>query len=1403
MQSRNVAAAMVAGLVVVAGAGAPAQAVAPATSGLLAAAIQQAVRPGPPERMWQPIAAPGVELGQDGRIAVIVLLREPSTSEVYAEALGSMGPGRAPAIAALTRSHAQRLRLQQQDVLDQARARGLAFGEIYRLQKALNAVALRIAPGDLGTLKQVPGVARVELLESHELHHANSVPFIGAPEVWENALGLAAAAAGEGVSIGIIDTGVDYLHATFGGTGSLPDYVANNPAVVESGSFPTARVVGGIDLAGDAYTGSNTPVPDDDPMDCHGHGTHVAGTAAGGGVNADGSAFTGPYASSTPFGSLRVGPGVAPRADLYAIRVFGCGGTTQLTNLGIEWAMDPDGDSDLSDHLDVINMSLGSSFGTAFSSSALAADNAAAAGVVVVASAGNSGDTFFVSGSPGSGGRVVSVANIADTGVAGTRLLVNSPPAISGGYPAAAAAFTDPTPPGPPAPAGQTGDVVLAVDATGAANDACQVLTNAAAVAGNVVLADRGNCNFSIKLDNANAAGAAGLIVANNSADPVLFSMTGAAVAEVSLPSLFVSQATGDLIKAQLGTGVEVTFDGSVTSADIPSVSTSRGPRGASRNGGIVLKPDVAAPGSLITSAQTGRTCDGTVLTGCIVPSGTGFIADSQPLTISGTSMAAPHIAGLAALLRQLHPDWSVDQVTGALSNGGVRDVTFGAAGSGDLHGSSRIGSGRTDAGVTAGNNVTVGSVEDPGRAALSFDLEPVVDSTSDRSLQVTNHDPVAHTFALSIRSLVDAPGVGFSLPSGSMVEVPAQSTVEIPVRIAFDPEAMDSRRDPTVSTVQTGGAGSQPRHFLTEESAVLEFRDGGELRMRVPLYAAVRPYGDMSATDVLATGSPAVDSTVSLALSGTGLCTGTLSAGPNCTGTFPADRVGLASLYELAATSPRVPDELDAHHDLRYAGVAYDAATNTIQFGLATWGEWNTLASDVSFSVYIDNDEDGDSEFVVFTSNNGTLGGAPGNDVFLVGLLNVDTSGLAVLGFVNQFSAATLDSALYNTNVLNLAFAPADVGLGATNSDFRWKAETCFGAFFACEQQFGGFFLDEVGTTTPAGVPVLSFDYLAPALDFNAPFGLPDLDLDGIAFSTDFVAANATANGTLGALVLHHHNEDGNRAEVVALQAGGLADLDLAGSTTDATLAVGDTTSVTFTVTNDGSDGAAGVAAAVDLPLAVAHAGHAGDGSFDPSSGAWTIGALDAGASASLVLTLQAQAAGLAPVVAEVGSDGIPLDPVASNNTAVVPLSVSATADLSVDVSAAVSSVEDGSDVVFTLTLGNAGPEQALNVGVGELFLTPGAEPAAPHAFTASTGSYNPSTGIWSIGALSATSELAPSLSLTFTTPRVAAPLSLEATVSSSTADGSQANNVDSASVDVVLRPDAIFSDGLEDPVP
>jgi hypothetical protein len=160
------------------------------------------------------------------------------------------------------------------------------------------------------------------------------------------------------------------------------------------------------------------PEPDPDPYDCYGHGTHVAGIAGGYGVTTAGATYTGSYTDDLDPAGFVVGPGVAPRAELYALKVFGCAGSSDVVDLAIEWAVDPNGDGDFADRMDVINLSLGSPYGDAYETTAVAANNAAAAGVLVIASAGNARDNYFIIGTPGTGDGVLSVAATQATGVA-------------------------------------------------------------------------------------------------------------------------------------------------------------------------------------------------------------------------------------------------------------------------------------------------------------------------------------------------------------------------------------------------------------------------------------------------------------------------------------------------------------------------------------------------------------------------------------------------------------------------------------------------------------------------------------------------------------------------------------------------------------------------------------------------------------------------------------------------------------------------------------------------------------------------------------------------------------------------------------------------------------------------
>ena len=363
------------------------------------------------------------------------------------------------------------------------------------LERLVNAIQVRVDPRRIGDLEKLPGVVRVDPVTVVTPALGQAVPLIGAPQVWQ----LSTPIRGQGVRIGILDSGIDYTHADFGGPGTVAAYQQNDPNVIEPGTFPTARVVGGWDFVGDTYDASNAstaiPKPDPDPLDCDhavsqgqeisgGHGTHVTGIAAGNGVLTNGKAYTGPYDASLDPSAFKVFPGVAPEAQLYALKIFGCTGSTDQLAAALERASDPDQNGDFSDHLDVVNASLGTSYGLGSPAEADVIKNLTKVGTLLVVAAGNDGSAFYSAGSPGVYPEALSVAASASANL--LAMTIDSPTSIQGDVAAAEGRFTTRLSKTGPI----TGTLVYAEP-----HDACATLTNAAALKGHIALIDRGTCS--------------------------------------------------------------------------------------------------------------------------------------------------------------------------------------------------------------------------------------------------------------------------------------------------------------------------------------------------------------------------------------------------------------------------------------------------------------------------------------------------------------------------------------------------------------------------------------------------------------------------------------------------------------------------------------------------------------------------------------------------------------------------------------------------------------------------------------------------------------------------------------------------------------------------------------------
>jgi uncharacterized repeat protein (TIGR01451 family) len=1306
--------------------------------------------------------------GAGERVAVMVELADPPAVVDWAAALAGKGVGQTEAMALAGARSASQAKIAQLAPLHDQLAAAMAAApinaqELFRVTRVMNAIAVIVEPGKMDMIRALPGVKRVRVITPEFPSTITSVPFIGAPQVW-GGQGLPAGSTGAGIKIGIIDTGLDYQHPDFGGTGALADYKANDRVTIHPGLFPTAKVPGGIDFVGDAYDGTTTPKPDPNPMDCFGHGTHVAGIAAGVGVKADGTPFTGPYSASTPFGSLRIGPGVAPQALLYPIRVFGCHGFTTLTVKAIEWSVDPDQDGDFEDHLDVINMSLGSPFGSLSDTSSQAADAAALAGVIVASAQGNSGDTYYISGSPGVAERGLAVAASVDSGVPGVSLKVNAPPSVAGDYPAAAAGFGGST----PKPNGQTGNVVLVQSATGTASQGCNgTYTNAAAISGSIALIQRGTCSFQTKVANAQAAGAIGAIVYNNVVgDNTLISMgPDNTQPPITIPSIFVTNKTGKTLAA--ATGVNATFV-AASAADTLASFSSRGPLGGGSFPSL-LRPDIAAPGLNIPSAQTGITCISNAQ-GCITPNPTGFIPGGQVLTISGTSMATPHIAGTMAVLKQLHPDWSVEELKALAMNGAVHDVTVGVNGTAGRYGLGRIGAGRVDVASSALNTVTAFNDDDPGTVTLSFD-GPVVHSVDQvKQLRVVNHGSQTATFNLGFDNVTTAPGVAFSLVNGSQstLSVPADSATTVAVQMKADASKMDHSADPTVSIAQNG----LPRQTLTEAGSYLTFSQSGKAKLRVPLYSTPVPASAMAGTAPVPTGSAPIGSSA-IQLTGIGVCSGTVASGA-CNGNFPTTEASLVTPFELQVVHPLDPT-IPPFANLQYVGVAYDQPDDLLLFGISAWGPWST-PTDVAFNVYIDTQNSGKYDKILFNSNIGEINSqlfgvaANADDVPLTFFLDVKSQKVAPqANFVNLLPANAVDTRVFANNVIILAASPHDLGI--TGTSFRYRVEACPGFLPLCS--FTNNFRYD-GADGP-----YTFDFANPGLDFGGNFLA--FDLNGTSLPFNYNAGNIISNGSLGALLLHTHNTGGTQAQALPLKGARWADVAVATSVAPAVLPQKPNSKVTLTiqVTNSGPSKARQVRVFDFLPSGLAYVSDDGHGAYDPNLGIWTVGQLGVGSSATLHITATVVSGGEIVNTAQIASSK-PLDPNPENDISTVIVNAPRLADLAVTASANAGSVHPGAPVTFTVKLKNNGGDPSYSPRVHVLL---GGAKYDPSRITVSQGDFNTTSGIWQLGSVAdgATETLKFTVN-----PKSGPVVGVTAVASSSTPDPNHLNNKSTVTVTV-----------------
>ncbi len=1035
---------------------------------------------------------------------------------------------------------------------------------LYRTHAAYSGVAVVTDASRLPALAALPGVKAIHRLTPKSYRNSTTVPMIGSGRVWagtpENT--------GAGVRIGIIDTGVDYTHKNFGGAGTTAAYDAAHAQQDERVSWPQGAVVGGYDFAGDSYYPNPTldngspnpdyqpnPSPDANPLDCEGHGSHVAGTAAGRGVTAAGQTYTGPYTTGLAPSAFRIGPGVAPAASIYALKVFGCEGSTNVVAEALDWAADPNGDGDVSDHLDVVNMSLGGDFASPDDPDAVASNNLAAIGTIVVAAAGNAGDVSDIAGSPGNAARVIGVAASDDpvdvldglevTSPAGLETSSNAEGPVDNTFAALESVSYDWA-----AGAGVTDAEVTtigpwAADASTGNSDGCAPLStaDAAKVAGKVLLTkwDDGAfaCGSATRADNAEAAGAVGVLYGDD-----LTRFSGGFTGSKTLPAMGITSRSTQAIRAVLAaaTPVRVTMTHAAHNSvrlSTPS-ATDQVASFSSRGFGTAhnLKPDVSAPGVSVFSTDVGT--------------GTGGVSED------GTSMATPHVAGVAALVRKAHPRWSVEQVKAAIMNTAGADVKQGTR----VVGPVRAGAGRVqvDRAVTTPTLAYV--KDDPGVVSLSWGDVAVGRSVHlTKTLHVVNAGTTARTYTLRYRGLVSTPGVFVGVSPSSLSLAPGRSA-DVRVVVSIVADDLAHTLDPTLD--DEGGA----RSYFSEFSGRVEIATSGVSGVtRIPLYVAPHPASAMLAPR-------------SVGVSGGSVQLGVLTQygrdvyqGGNLGD--PTNYASAVSALELQGTSPRRPDcsptvviactpfADDRAGDLRYVGFATDAlslapSANPFNaklandafgyFAVSTWGPWRTPASYAEYDIYLDTDPaTAGPELAVYNTRL-----APTSDT-MVSVL-VDLRSGCVVDVVDDRSGCSTSDTIAGVQLLNVLPGQFDTGAFRSDSMVLPISLAALGKYLPGGQSAG------VPTGTPTSHRIrywvqagtvesgdtdrigsssapLSVDVVSPALAAVGDAGVPVLNSD--APGADYALSVRRDLGTYhadkpkGLLLIHHLNGNGAKAQV------------------------------------------------------------------------------------------------------------------------------------------------------------------------------------------------------------------------------------------------------------------------------
>lgn len=491
----------------------------------------------------------------------------------------------------------------------------------------LNGMALTMKASDVEALLEVPGIVSIE--KNHEVHALETpdseeekvtphmdqtVPHLDIPELWDRGI------TGEGVKVAVLDTGIDYDHP------DLKDvYKGGENFVEHDGTYTTVREDDDPYETYPSERAEGVPEFNDDGSSFYtSHGTHVAGTIAAQGNNEYGI------------------KGIAPDIELYAYRVLGAYGSGTMAGIieAIEASVD--------NNMDIINLSLGGGSADENSADTMAINNAALEGVTSVIATGNAGPGRGTIGNPSTARLGIAVGNSTPP----EELKSSSVQVEAGDYSNEVdmelMAWTYGSDPAEDL-AGEF--EIVAVPGYGTPEDFADL-----DVEGKVALISRGDIAFVDKIYAARDAGAVGTLIHNNE---------GSGPADVFLSTAFNfipsydmatedGEALRDALKDNDGTVSFGDFNTEELEGEDISDTSSQGPTTPNFD----IKPDVLAPGTNIMSSVPAYLKD--------FPDASFDQAFDRA---SGTSMATPHVAAVAALLKSENPDWDPFDIKVALSN--------------------------------------------------------------------------------------------------------------------------------------------------------------------------------------------------------------------------------------------------------------------------------------------------------------------------------------------------------------------------------------------------------------------------------------------------------------------------------------------------------------------------------------------------------------------------------------------------------------------------------------------------------------------------------------------------------------------------------------------------------------